>query len=112
MAATVTPAVTTPQGVTAPGVVGGLKYTVTNVTFDATAYTAGGFAVNVNLPNKVLFSQVTVTAPSSGAITGGLGEVFYNNATGKVQGLNGTGVEGAFGTTLTGLQVQILAFGY
>lgn len=112
MAATVTPQVSSPSGTTVPGVVGPLKYTVTNVTFDATAYVAGGVAVNVGLPNKVLFSTVTVVAPAAGAVTGGLGEVFYNNATGKVQGLNSTGVEGAFGTTLSGLQVQILAFGY
>lgn len=112
MAATVTPQVTSPQGNTLPGVIGGLKYTVTNVTFDGTAYTAGGFAVNVNLPNKVLFSSATVVTPSTGAITGGLGEVFYNNATGKIQALNGTGVEGAFAASLAGLVVQIWALGY
>lgn len=112
MAATVTPQITSPAGTTVPAVVGPLKYTVTNVTFDATAYVAGGFAASVGLPNKVLFSSVTVVTPSTGAVTGGLGEVFYNNVTGKIQGTNSTGVEGAFGTTLTGLVVQILAFGY
>jgi hypothetical protein len=112
MAATVTPQVTSPQGNTLPGVVGGLKYTVNNVAFDATTYVAGGFAVNVGLPNKVLFSTVTVVAPATGAVTGGLGEVFYNNATGKVQALDNTGVEGAFAASLAGLTVQVLAFGY
>ena len=116
MAPTVTPQAVDPHSSTqaSPMSIGDIKVTVSNIVFDATSYSAGGFAVtpaNLGL-STVLFAIASQIGPSSGAVTGGVGEFVYNTSTGKIQVFNSTGVEGAPTTTLTGLTAQIIAFGY
>lgn len=115
MAPTITQAKTSPAGTTVPGVWGPLKYSVTNVVWDATTYATGGLAISLaqlQLPNAVVFSQCEQNAPAAAAVTGGVGNAVYNAATGKLQLFNSSGTEVANATTLTGLGIQIIAWGY
>lgn len=116
MAPTVTNVAADPHSQTQaiPVAVGDLKITVSNITFDATSYSAGGFSITpaqLGL-TTVLFAPCQQIGPSAGAVTGGLGELAYNTSTNKVQVFNSTGVEGAPTTTLSGLTIQIVAYGY
>jgi hypothetical protein len=115
MAVAITSGVTSPLGNTLPVVTGPLKVTITNVVWDATTYSTGGLAISLaqlQLPNKVVFSIASVSAPATGAVTGGISEVSFNSATGKLQLFNSAGQEVAAATTLTGLGIQIIAYGY
>ncbi len=115
MAVTITSGVTSPAGVTAPVVVGPLKVSITNVLWDATTYSTGGLAISLaqlQLPNKVIFANASVSVPATAAVTGGISEVSYNSATGKLQIFNSAGQEVANATTLTGLGIQVQAYGY
>lgn len=115
MAIAITSGVSSPAGNTLPVVTGPLKVTVTNVVWDATTYATGGLAISLaqlQLPNKVIFSLASISAPATGAVTGGISEAGYNAATGKLQLFNSAGQEVANATTLTGLGIQIIAFGY
>lgn len=115
MAVAITSGVTAPNGVTTPVVVGPLKQSITNVVWDTTTYATGGLAITptqLQLPNKVITANASVTAPASAAITGGISEATFNTGTGKLQLLNSAGQEVAAATTLTGLGIQIVAQGY
>lgn len=115
MAVAITSGITSPAGTTAPAVVGPFKVSVVNVVWDATTYATGGLAITpaqLQLPNKVILSLASVSVPATAAITGGISEVTYNAATGKLQLFNSAGQEVAAATTLTGLGIQIIALGY
>ena len=94
----------------------GLRVTVANVTLSSAAdYPAGGFSLTpaqLGMSDAVLFAQAEQIAAASAAVTGGLGNVYYNTATSKLQCFNNGGQEVAANTNLNGAQVQIIAWGY
>jgi len=94
----------------------GLRVTVANVVLSSAAdYPTGGFALSaasLGMADAVLFAQAEQIAAASGAVTGGLGNVYYNTATNKLQCFNNGGTEVANNTNLNGAAVQIIAWGY
>lgn len=99
-----------------PTSVGDVKCTVTNIVGDS-SYPTGGTAVTpqqLGLPVTVLFTQSEAIA-TTGA-NNGASSFYYNTSTGKLQCFT-TGATGAFNevanaVNLSGLTIQILAFGY
>lgn len=94
----------------------GLIVRVVNVVLSSAAdYPAGGFALSVaalGLNDAVLFAQAEQIGAASGAVTGGLGNIYYNTATNKIQCFNNGGTEVAANTNLNGAVAQIIAWGY
>ena len=104
-----------PHAPNVPSVAGDLKCTVTNIVGDS-AYATGGSAVT---PAQLGLSTVLFTQSEAIATTGannGASSFYYNTSTGKLQCFT-TGATGAFNevagaVNLSGLTIQVLAFGY
>lgn len=98
-----------------PVAVGDVKLTVTNIVGDG-SYATGGSAVT---PQQLGLTTVLATQSEAIATTGSnnaASSFYYNTATGKLQCFT-TGATGAFNevgaaVNLSGLTIQVLAFGY
>lgn len=93
---------------------GDVKCVVVNVVGDS-SYAAGGSALT---PQQLGLSTILFSQAEAIATTGsnnGASSFYYNTATGKLQCFT-TGATGAFNecgsVNLSGLTIQILAFGY
>ena len=100
---------------TSPVVIGDLKLTVTNIVGDS-SYATGGSAIT---PSQLGLSTVLATQSEAIATTGannGASSFYYNTSTGKLQcfttGATGALNEVAGAVNLSGLTIQVMAFGY
>ena len=112
---TITSVQVSPQAAGVPASAAELKTTVTNVVGDS-SYPTGGSALT---PQQLGLTTVLYTQAEGIATTGsnnGSSSFYYNTGTGKLQCFT-TGATGAFNevantTNLSGLTIQVLAFGY